>query len=98
MGRLGGRYELYTPRKERWHLAVETRPIWTDARDEVLGIDNRWQTDNHATIWRWRQDFQHDFATRMDWTIKPRHQANHPPQPKLDHAAQLSAKRGETIR
>ena len=23
-----------------------------------------------ATIWRWRRAFQHDFAARMDWTVK----------------------------
>ena len=38
-GGWGGRYELYTPRPQKWHLQPETRPFWTDADDEVLGID-----------------------------------------------------------
>ena len=96
-GGWGGRYELYTPRPQRWHIKPETRPIWTDADDEVLGIDHRWHTDNHATIWRWRADFQNDFAARMDWTIKPVDQANHPPKAKLGHAPQLNGKLKERI-
>jgi hypothetical protein len=96
-GGWGGRYELYTPRVRPWHLAPETRPIWTDAEDEVRGIDGRWHTDNHATIWRWRAAFQNDFTARMDWTIKPYAQANHPPVPLLGHSAQLTAKPGERV-
>lgn len=96
-GGWGGRYELYTPRPQKWHLQPETRPIWSDAVDEVLGVDGRWHADNHATIWRWRAAYQHDFAARMDWTIKPFAEANHPPVPKLAHAAELSAKPGQRV-
>ena len=35
-GSWGGRYELYQPRTERWFIEPETRPIWTDAQDEVM--------------------------------------------------------------
>lgn len=96
-GGWGGRYELYTPKLEKWHLRAETRPIWTDAEDEVLGVDGRWHTDNHATIWRWRAAYQNDFAARMDWTIKPYAEANHPPVPRLGHAARITAKTGERV-
>ena len=96
-GGWGGRYELYTPKFEKWHTQAETRPIWTDAQDEVLGVDNKWYTDNHATIWRWRSAYQNDFAARMDWTIKPYAQANHPPVPHLGHPAELTAHPGERV-
>jgi hypothetical protein len=96
-GGWGGRYELYTPRPMKWHLFPETRPIWTDADDEVLGADGRWHDTNHATIWRWRAAYQNDFAARMDWTIKPYKEANHPPVPKLGHPARLTAKPGERV-
>ena len=33
----------------------------------------------------------------MDWTIKPYAQANHPPVPKLGHAAVINAKPGERV-
>jgi hypothetical protein len=96
-GGWGGRYELCTPPAQKWHLQPETRPIWTDAEDEVLGADGRWHTDNHATIWRWREAYQNDFAARMDWTIQPYDKANHPPIPKLGHPSELSAKPGERV-
>ncbi len=97
-GGWGGRYELYTPRKERWFLEQETRPIWTNVQDEVLGNDGQWHTTNHATIWRWREAFQNDFSARMDWTIKPYKEANHPPVPKLDHPHYIKAQQGERIK
>ncbi|MFT3787783.1 MAG: DUF1593 domain-containing protein [Tepidisphaeraceae bacterium] len=96
-GNWGGRYELYTPRTQKWFAEPETRPIWTDAVDEVLGRDGQWHTTNKATIWRWRTAFQNDFAARMDWTIKPFDQANHPPVPKLGHPDRLSAKPGQRV-
>lgn len=96
-GGWGGRYESYTPRRQKWHLDAETRPLWTDAVDEVRGADGRWHTSNHATLWRWRGAVQNDFAARMDWTVKPYAQANHPPVVKLAHAEVLTAKRGDTV-
>lgn len=96
-GGWGGRYERYTPRPMKWHLSPETRPIWTDADDEVLGVDGRWHDDNHATIWRWREAYQNDFAARMDWTIKSYKEANHPPVPKLAHPTRLTAKPGARV-
>lgn len=96
-GGWGGRYERYTPHTRKWFLQPETRPFWTDAEDEVFGADGRWHTDNHATIWRWRQAYQNDFAARMDWTIKPYDQANHPPVPKLGHSNRLTAKPGARV-
>jgi hypothetical protein len=96
-GGWGGRYELYTPRKERWFVQPETRPIWTNAQDEVPGTDGKWHTTNHATIWRWRTAFQNDFAARMDWTVKPYAAANHPPVPALGHAERITAKRGQRV-
>lgn len=96
-GGWGGRYELYIPRMQKWHLYAESRPIWTDADDEVLGVDGRWHEGNHETIWRWREAFQNDFAARMDWTIKDYKNANHPPVAKLGHDIHLKAKKGDRV-
>ncbi|HEX2862652.1 MAG TPA: nucleoside hydrolase-like domain-containing protein [Lacunisphaera sp.] len=96
-GGWGGRYELYTPRRQKWHLSAETRPIWSNADDEVLGLDGHWHTGHHATIWRWRAAYQNDFVARMDWTIKPYQEANHPPIAKLGHPAGISAQAGQRI-
>jgi len=96
-GGWGGLYEFYTPRMRSWYLNQETRPIWSDAEDEVMGIDGRWHEGNHETIWRWREAFQNDFSARMDWTIKDKSEANHPPTPKLDHPTELTAKKGDRV-
>lgn len=96
-GGWGGRYELYTPPMRKWYLEPETRPIWTDTDDEVVGADGRWHTSNHATIWRWREAYQNDFAARMDWTIQPYEKANHPPVPKLAHPRELTARPGDRV-
>jgi hypothetical protein len=80
-GGWGGRYI--------WRQAYgETRLMWTQggdmftrvtSRDSVAGTDGRTYNSDQATIWRWRTAFQHEFAARMDWTIKPYAQANHNP-------------------
>jgi len=85
-GGWGGRYLLRQP-------YGETRPIWTQggdsfaritSADTVIGVDGRSHTSDQATIWRWRRAFQHDFAARMDWTVRDFAHANHPPRVVLD--------------
>jgi hypothetical protein len=97
-GGWGGRYELYTPRMRKWLEEPERRDFWTDAEDEVRGADGKWHTSNKATIWRWREAYQSDFAARMDWTIEPWEKANHPPVAALAHAEKLNAKPGERVK
>lgn len=80
-GGWGGRYALYQP-------SGETRSIWTDNannRDTVTAENGRTETSNHATLWRWREDFQNDFAARMDWCVADEfRKANHNPRPALN--------------
>jgi hypothetical protein len=96
-GGWGGRYEFYTPRMHKRLMSPETRPFWSDAEDEVMGVDGKWHTGNKETIWRWREAFQNDFSARMDWTIKPYSEANHPPVAELAHANTLQAKPGGLV-
>lgn len=96
-GSWGGRYEFYTPRMRRWFIEPETRPFWTDAEDEALGIDGKWHSGNKVTIWRWREAYQNDFAARMDWTVRPFAQANHPPVARLAHPQRLNAASGARV-
>jgi hypothetical protein len=96
-GSWGGRYELYLPKTEKWFYQPETHPIWTNADDEVLGQDGEWHETNQATIWRWREAFQNDFASRMDWTITPYNKANHPPLVKLENPTYIKAKQGDRV-
>jgi len=102
-GGWGGRYELYTPAKKNFHYEQETRPIWTDAVDEVVGVDGKHYTSNHATIWRWREAYQHDFAARIDWSNTDTFgKANHRPVAAFAgnttrDIVHISAKPGETV-
>jgi hypothetical protein len=96
-GSWGGRYEFYTPRPMKWFYEPETRPFWSNAVDEVVGVDGNFYSGYKETIWRWRQAYQNDFAARMQWTVKPFKQANHPPKAVLAHANELRAVSGETV-
>ena len=80
-GGWGGRYVYRQP-------YGETHPIWTQggdlfsrvtSQDTVTGADGNEHTSDQATIWRWREAFQNDFAARMDWTIADYAHANHNP-------------------
>lgn len=53
---------------------------YSDAVDCVVGRDGQKHTSNKATIWRWRDAFQNDFAARMQWTLTTEpEKANHAP-------------------
>lgn len=90
-------------------IEPESRSIWTNAADDytppVAGEYGRAThaadksfSDSKATIWRWRDDFQNDFAARMDWTTKAHGEANHPPVPILDCPAAFTVRSGQEIR
>jgi len=98
-GSWGGRYEYYTPKTELNFFEAETRPFWTNAADEVFSeITGENHTGNHATIWRWREAFQNDFAARMDWCTMAYEEANHPPVAMLAHDLLVETTEGEKVR
>ena len=75
-GGWGGRYVFYKP-------SGEPRKIWTnnsDARDTIAADNGQIVTSEQATIWRWREQFQNDFAARMNWCVADNFtNANHNP-------------------
>jgi hypothetical protein len=105
-GGWGGRYEFYTPplskapdpfARPNWPVTEqETRPLWANAEDSVYSVtDKKGYKSIQATIWRWRQEFQNDFAARIAWTTKSYTAANHPPVPTLAHADHFTVKSGQ---
>lgn len=96
-GSWGGRYEYYTPHRRPWHRQAETRPIWTNAVDEVIGADGQPHNSIYATIFRWRSAFQNELAARMDWCVTEPHEANHPPLARLAHPATMDVHYGDTL-
>ena len=95
-GSWGGRYEFYKPPTRVFFHEPEEREIWTDT-DDWVEMDGTVYIDNTATIWRWRNHFQNDFAARMDWTINNYENANHAPVAKLNHANEIEINIGEEI-
>ncbi|MEK7994502.1 MAG: nucleoside hydrolase-like domain-containing protein, partial [Planctomycetota bacterium] len=99
-GGWGGRYVLC-------QTYAETRPIWTNARgsqDTVVAENGVEYTSDQATIWRWREAYQHDFAARMDWCVAETfEQANHNPVAAFENdrskaAVKMNVKAGETVK
>ncbi|GAB5349998.1 hypothetical protein TMRO357_00182 [Alteriqipengyuania sp. 357] len=89
-------------------IPVETRPIWTNASDSVtpfrkndFGVTivpmERTYRGYRETIWRWRDDFQNDFAARMDWTVRAPAEANHPPNVQIVTPARLRVRSGQHV-
>lgn len=95
-GGWGGRYELI-------RSYAETRPIYTNSRDTYTARDGSVHTTDQATIWRWREAFQNDFAARMDWSCRPDfNEANHNPTAVLNgvkgkSVVELTVKPGERV-
>lgn len=90
-------------------IAPETRPIWTNAIDNytpyipkaygrTVKKDTTTYTGYKETLWRWRDDLQHDFAARMDWCTLTYAEANHPPVPILSHRDHITLASGERFR
>lgn len=63
------------------------------------------QRDSTTTHWfdgpgpesvsKWREDYQNDFAARMDWNARSYEEANHPPVPGLSHPERITVSSGE---
>ena len=86
----------------------EPRAIWTNASDQYVPFiynetgraikkDTIAFNNNKTTLFRWRDDFQNDFAARMDWCTKPYTEANHPPVPALNHPDNITVKSGDVF-
>jgi len=98
-GGWGGRYIFRTPR-------AETHPIWTQGGDLFGRVTSQdtfgGVTSDQATIWRWREAFQNDFAARMTWTVADYAHSNHNPVVEVNGSGgkepiTISTTVGETV-
>ncbi|MEO8562254.1 MAG: nucleoside hydrolase-like domain-containing protein [bacterium] len=81
-GGWGGRYvwrRFSGESRAHWTQGGDSYPGNDNSRDAVVGVDGQTYVSDQATIWRWRTAFQHDFAARLDWSVKPPREANHNP-------------------
>ncbi|KAH6952112.1 hypothetical protein DER45DRAFT_577585 [Fusarium avenaceum] len=76
-GGWGGRYSLL---EDGVH-----NNLYTDTIDRAMGLDDNLYVNNQATIWRWREAFQNDFASRIQWTMTDSFgTVSHPPIVKIN--------------
>lgn len=92
-GSWGGRYEK----------AEQGAGLYADTLDTVRGADGEWYTSNQATVWRWREAYQNDFAARMDWSATGSYEdANHHPVVVLNgkegkNPLKIAARSGQAV-
>lgn len=88
-GGWGGRYIYRQPYGEAHAIWTQGGDLFSrvTSQDTVTGKDGRLYISDQATIWRWREVFQNDFAARMDWTINDYAHANHNPLLKVNGQA-----------
>ncbi|XEV04534.1 hypothetical protein FSHL1_009821 [Fusarium sambucinum] len=67
-GSWGGRYTLLD------HSGQSK--VYADTSDYVVGKNGKSFTSKFATIWRWREDYQFDFAARMKWSVNSNYSEN----------------------
>lgn len=71
--------------------------------DTVRGVDGELYTDQKATIYRWRDHYQNDLASSIQWSVHSDFwSVNHPPVPVVNGTAgpeslSLSMAAGETF-
>ena len=89
-------------------IEPETRPIWTNASDRLAPFlageygravvaGPRTFQGARVSLWRWRDDFQNDFAARIGWTTLAYDKANHPPIVRLSGPDRLTVRSGEVF-
>lgn len=87
-GNWGGRFNpvrtvnagAFMPRYAESQIPHRPFAMLTEAADTWHWKQHVYQDSPHAALFRWREEFQNDFAARMDWSITDRFDAaNHNP-------------------
>jgi hypothetical protein len=76
---------------------LNERGYYSDAVDSFVNEKNA-----RATVFRWRADFQNDWAARMDWCVNDFAACNHAPQVSVNQSKgtpllTITARKGEII-
>ncbi len=62
--------------------------LWSEASDDG---------DRYKPVYRWIDDFQNEFAARMEWCTASYEEANHEPVIQIEEGIDLTAAKGGTI-
>lgn len=86
----------------RYMRAVPGMGLFSDVKDGFERDGKLW-SGNQASVYRWRRDFQNDFAARIGWTLSDRFRdGNHAPMVMVNGrtgqgAIHLTARSGEAV-
>ncbi|KAF3801806.1 hypothetical protein GCG54_00015026 [Colletotrichum gloeosporioides] len=84
-GSWGGRYNRVTEAED-----INEYGTSMDTAVSVTGVDHQ---SHYATVWRWRDAYQDDFAARMQWNVTDKFEdATHPPNIKVNGSSSLDAR------
>lgn len=87
-GNWGGRFNpvrtvnagAFMPRYAESQIAHRPFAMFTEAADTWRWQHHVYEDSPHAPLFRWREEFQNDFAARMDWSVAEHFdEANHNP-------------------
>lgn len=88
-GGWGGRYEKvmyngggYSTEGSQWSSQNALWGLWMATDDDG---------DYFKPLYRWIEDFQNDFAARLEWCVSPYEEANHAPVVTVDEGLDLTA-------
>lgn len=96
-GGWGGRHVLCHP-EDLPFPNQERYPVYSGGNDEVMCMDGKLRCSPQASLWRWREDFQNDFAVRMQWTVHNRYaDCIHTPVIHLNVPDKIIAQPGKTL-
>lgn len=94
-GGWGGRYEKvmyngggYSTEGSQWSSQNALWGLWIATDDDG---------DYFKPLYRWIEDFQNDFAARLEWCVAPYEETNHAPTVTVEEGIDLTAKKGDTI-
>lgn len=77
-GSWGGRYALVDP--------TGVSKLYSNAVDLANGTNGQYFTSSFASVWRWREEYQYDFAARMQWATNGNFKEhNHSPVPVVNN-------------
>lgn len=89
-------------------ITAETRPIWANAIDSytpyvssdygrAVKPGEKTFKDFRVTLWRWRDDYQNDFAARMQWATRDFADSNHAPDVQLATPDHMTVHSGDYV-
>ncbi|HET9486426.1 MAG TPA: DUF1593 domain-containing protein [Chryseosolibacter sp.] len=80
----------------RFQKESAERNLWVEAVDSVDNSESD-PDPRMAAVYRWRPDWQADFAARLDWCVRDYAEANHAPKFEVNKNTSLNVRAGRKV-